>query len=176
MTIIAICIILLCDLLTGVVMRIGEKITVLRGLEGMCRGLPRELSKAEMVKLILEETGERISLPYLSQLEAGTRKHMTNKTRLLLARFFRIHPGYLVDDPEDYQRYLASPVPRSKDPLADWLRVGADRFRHDPLVSQTLERLAKSPDRRMALRLLHELLAMPGLMDRLLHAVEAKKG
>ena len=157
-------------------MRVGEKLRALRQLEGLCRGLPRELSKVEMAKLIQEETGERISLPYLSQLEAGTRRHMTNKTRLLLARFFRIHPGYLVDDPEDYQRQLVTPVPRSKDFLADWLRVGADRFRHDPLISQSLERLAKSPDRRTALRLLHELLAMPALMSRLLHAVEGKKG
>src|SRR3990172_7092798 len=144
-------------------MRIGEKITVLRGLEGMCRGLPRELSKAEMVKLILEETGERISLPYLSQLEAGTRKHMTNKTRLLLARFFRIHPGYLVDDPEDFQRHIATPLAHRPEPLADWLRVGAAHFRHDPLVAETLERLAQLPERRRAFRLLRELLAMPAL-------------
>ncbi len=156
-------------------MRLGEKLKVLRKLEGMCRGLPRELSKAEMAKLIREELRERISLPYLSQLEAGTRTHMTNKTRLLLARFFRIHPGYLVDDPADYQRQLATPVPRSKEILVDWLLVGADRFRHDPLVAETLERLAKNPDRRKALRLLHELLAMPELMDRLLQTMETKK-
>ena len=70
-------------------MRLREKLRVLREVEGTCRGLPRALSKAEVVKLIREEAEERISLPYLSQLEGGTRTHMTNKTRLLLARFFR---------------------------------------------------------------------------------------
>ena len=156
-------------------MRLGEKIKVLRELEGMCRRLPRALTKAEVAKLIREEMDERISLPYLSQLEAGTRTHMTNKTRLLLARFFRIHPGYLVDDPEDYHPHLATPVPRFADSFVNWLRVGADRFRHDALVSDTLERLAKFPERRQAMLLLHELLAMPALMDRLLHTMEAKK-
>src|SRR3990170_1522192 len=104
-------------------MRLREKLKVLREVEGTCRGLPRDLSKAEMVKLIREEMGERISMPYLSQLEAGTRTHMTNKTRLLLARFFRIHPGYLVDDPEDFQRHIATPLAHRPEPLADWLRV-----------------------------------------------------
>ena len=36
-------------------MRLGEKLRVLRELEGMCRGLPRALSKAEVVKLIRDE-------------------------------------------------------------------------------------------------------------------------
>lgn len=157
-------------------MRLGEKLRVLREVEGMCRGLSRALTKAEMGKLIREELGERISLPYLSQLEAGTRTHMTNKSRLLLARFFRIHPGYLVDDPEDFQRHLATPVPGPTDSLATWLRVGAAQFRHDPLVSETLEALASYSERRKALRLFHELLAMPALMERLLHTVDTKKG
>lgn len=142
----------------------------------MCRGLSRPLTKAEMVKFIREELGERISLPYLSQLEAGTRTHMTNKSRLLLARFFRIHPGYLVDDPEDFQRHLATPIPGPTDSLVGWLQAGAARFRHDPLVGETLERLAGYPERRQAFRLVHELLAMPELMARLLHTMETKKG
>ena len=157
-------------------MRLRDKLKVLRDVEGMCRGLTRPLTKAEMAKLIREELDEKISLPYLSQLEAGTRTHMTNKSRLLLARFFRIHPGYLVDDPEDFQRHLSTPLPGPSDSLANWLRVGAARFGHDALVSETFERLAGHPDRRKALRLLHELLAMPDLMDRLLHTVETKRG
>lgn len=157
-------------------MRLREKLRVLREVEGMFRGLSRALTKAEMVKFIREDLAERISLPYLSQLEAGTRTHMTNKSRLLLARFFRIHPGYLVDDPEDFQRQLGTPIPEPTDHLASWLRVGAARFRHDPLVGETLERLASYPERRKALRLVHDLLAMPALMDRLLHTMEIKKG
>lgn len=141
----------------------------------MCRGRPGELSKAEVVRLLEREQGERLSLPYLSQLEAGRRVHMTNRTRLLLARFYRIHPGYLVDDPDDYQRHVATPVPRSPDRLVEWLLDGAARFRHDPAVAPALERLAASADRRKALRLVQELLTIPNLLDRLLHAVETKR-
>jgi hypothetical protein len=155
-------------------MRLGEKLRTLRELEGRCRGLSRALSKVETVKLIGEETDERISLPYLSQLERGTRTHMTNTTRSLLARFFRVHPGFLVDDPSDFREHLTTPIPDGVRSLGLWLRVGAARFRHDPLVSETLQRLATHPERRKALRLLRSLLTMPELMDRLLHTLEAK--
>ena len=153
-------------------MRLGEKLNALRELEGRCRGLARGLSKAEAVRLIREETGQRISLPYLSQLERGTRTHMTNRTRLLLARFFRVHPGLLVDDPDDFREHLLTPIGDHSQTLAAWLRVGAARFRHDPLASETFERLATHPERHKALRLLHHLLEMPALMDRLLHTFE----
>ncbi len=156
-------------------MKVAQKLRILRELEGLCRGHPRGLSKAETVKLIREELGERISLPYLSQLEAGKRTHMTNTTRLLLARFFRIHPGFLVDDPEDFQQHLAAPIPGAGEPLDAWLRAGALRFRHDALVAETLERLATAPDRRKALRFFHQVLAMPALMDRLLLAVDSRR-
>jgi hypothetical protein len=154
-------------------MRLNEKLKVLRELEGRCRGQSRSLSKAEMAKLIREETGQTISLPYLSQLESGTRTHMTNKTRLLLARFFRVHPGFLVEDPHEFREHLATPIGGGSQSLPAWLRVGAARFAHDSLVSSTLARLANHPDRRKALRLLHDVLGMPSLMDRLLHALEA---
>ena len=42
-----------------------------------------------------------LSQSYLSQIESGARPHLTNTTRLLLAKFFKVHPGYLVDDPEE---------------------------------------------------------------------------
>jgi transcriptional regulator with XRE-family HTH domain len=156
--------------------RLNEKLKVLRELEGRCRGLSRALSKAETVKLIREETGEPISMPYLSQLERGTRTHMTNKTRLLLARFFRVHPAFLIDDPEEFREHLTTPIGDGSQTLPAWLRVGAARFRYDPLVSETLERLATHPERRKALRLLHTVLKMPTLMDRLVHALETKRG
>ena len=157
-------------------MRLNEKLRVLRELEGRCRGLSRALSRAETVKLIREETGDPISMPYLSQLERGTRTHMTNRTRLLLARFFRVHPGFLVDDPEEFQEHLATPIGDSAQSLPAWLRVGAARFRYDPLVSETLERLATHPEWRKALRLLHAVLRMPTLMDRLVHALDTRRG
>ena len=156
-------------------MKVAQKLRALRELEGLCRGHPRGLSKAETVKLIREELDERISLPYLSQLEAGKRGHMTNTTRLLLARFFRVHPGFLVDDPDEFQQQVAVPIPEAVEPFDAWLRAGALRFRHDRLVAETLERLAGAPDRRKALRLLHQVLAMPALMDRLLLAVDSRR-
>jgi len=156
-------------------MKVAQKLRVLRELEGLCRGQARGLSKAETVKLIREELGERISLPYLSQLEAGKRAHMTNTTRLRLARFFRVHPGFLVDDPEDFQQQLGTAVSPDGNDFAGWLRAGTLRFRHDPLIAETLERLASAPDRRKALRFLHQVLAMPALMDRLLLAVDSRR-
>lgn len=155
-------------------MRLSQKLTGLRELEGLCRGSSRALSKAETVKLIRDEIGEKISLGYLSQLETGKRLHMTNTTRLLLSRFFRVHPGYLVDDPEDFREHLATPTPASAGSLVAWLRAGAAQFRHDSLVSGTLERLASEPDQRKAFRVLRHLLTMPGLLDRLLLTLEAR--
>jgi hypothetical protein len=157
-------------------MKLNEKLKVLRELEGRCRGLNRSLSKAETGKLIREEIGQTISLPYLSQLESGTRTHMTNKTRLLLARFFRVHPGFLVEDPHEFREHLATPLGGGSQSLPEWLRVGAARFAHDPMISDVLARLSAHPERRKALRLLGDLLEMPTLMDRLLHTLHAKHG
>lgn len=157
-------------------LRLADKLRTLRELEGACRGLPGPLPKSAVVKLIRAELGERISLPYLSQLEAGTRTHMTNQTRLLLARFFRVHPGYLVDDPEAFQETLATPLAEVGDALSAWLRAGAARFREDRDVAEALGRLADHPERRDALRLVHAVLGTPGLLSRLLHALEAPRG
>src|SRR5262245_24741373 len=156
-------------------MRLGDKLRTLRELEGTCRGLSRALSKAEVVKLIREEAEERISLPYLSQLDQGARAHLTNKTGPLRARCWTGHPGYLVDDPEECHETLGSPVGGRAQTLSSWLRVGASLFRHDPLVSETLSHLAAHPERRKALRLLHAMLGMPVLMDRLLQTLEVKR-
>jgi len=154
--------------------RLGEKLRVLREVEGTCRQRSQGLSKAETVKLIRDELGERISLAYLSQLETGTRRHMTHKTRQLLARFFRVHPGYLVDDPEQFQHLVGAPLPASRDAFGAWLHAGAARFADDPDIAETLERLALAPDRREALRLFRDLLRTPGLIERLLVTIEAR--
>ena len=156
-------------------MRLGEKLKVLRQVEGMCRQRAHGLTKAETVKLIHGELGERISLAYLSQLETGTRLHMTHKTRQLLARFFRVHPGYLVDDPEEFQETVGTPVPASADALGAWLHAGAMRFADDRAVAETLEGLATSRDRAETIRLFRELLAMPELIRRLLVSIDTKR-
>jgi hypothetical protein len=51
--------------------------------------------------------------------------------------------------------------------LDRWLLDGAARLGHDQLLSAALERLAAHPDSRGCLVLLGELLAIPGLVDRL---------
>src|ERR1700712_4810131 len=86
-------------------MKLSDKIRYLREVEGSLRGLDRAMTQQEIVQAIQESEngGRTISQSYLSQIESGARPHLTNTTRLLLARFFKVHPGYLVEDPEDYQ-------------------------------------------------------------------------
>ena len=99
----------------------GERKRVLEGLreaEGALRGLDREMTQQEVVRAIKKELRKTISQSYLSQIESGARPHLTNSTRLLLAKFFKVHPGYLVDDPEGFQtgrnRLMAPMVTRTK--------------------------------------------------------------
>ena len=44
------------------------------------------------------QTGKKISQSYLSQIESGMRPNLTQVTRNLLAGFFKVHPGFLVDE------------------------------------------------------------------------------
>ena len=129
-------------------MKLGEKLRYLREVEGTLRGLDRELSQQEMARLIQKELGKSISQSYLSQIESGARPHLTNSTRMLLARFFKVHPGYLVDDPEGFQNELISDVGALEDKLDLWLVSGAERFRRDPELHQAL--LAHGAARRFA--------------------------
>ena len=73
-------------------MTLGEKIRYLREVEGTLRGLNREISQQELARLIEKEQKKSISQSYLSQIESGARPHLTNSTRMLLARFFKVHP------------------------------------------------------------------------------------
>ncbi len=90
-------------------MTLAEKIRYLREVEGSLRGLDRPMTQHELLKAIKAETGGSISQSYLSQIEGGKRPHMTQSTRTLLARFFKVHPGFLVDDPEGYQAFRGRP-------------------------------------------------------------------
>ena len=81
-------------------MTLAEKFRYLRTVEGQLRGLNREMSQGEIVRAIKRELKKTISQPYLSQIESGKRQHLTNATRLLLAKFFNVHPGFLVSVPE----------------------------------------------------------------------------
>src|ERR1700726_1370532 len=96
-------------------MKLSDKIRYLREVEGNLRGLNRAMTQQELVRAIQQENATRkkaskatISQSYLSQIESGARPHLTNTTRLLLAKFFKVHPGYLGDDPEGYLAKLLS--------------------------------------------------------------------
>jgi transcriptional regulator with XRE-family HTH domain len=168
LTAIAICniVITYCD------MTLGEKLRYLREVEGTLRGLDRELSQLEMARLIQKELGKSISQSYLSQIESGARPHLTNSTRMLLARFFKVHPGYLVDDPEGFQNELISDIGALEDKLDLWLVSGAERFCRDVDLHQALLSIARHSDSRMCLVLLSNILDNPGLAERLLDVLK----
>ena len=98
-------------------MKLGEKIRYLREVEGTLRGLGRAMTQQEVVDAIRERLHKHISQSYLSQIESGARPHLTNSSRMLLAKFFNVHPGYLVDDPEGYHTELQSDLRAAEDKL-----------------------------------------------------------
>jgi transcriptional regulator with XRE-family HTH domain len=153
-------------------MKLGEKLRYLREVEGTLRGFDRELSQLEMARLIQKELGKSISQSYLSQIESGARPHLTNSTRMLLARFFKVHPGYLVDDPEGFQNELISDVGALEDKLDLWLVSGAERFRKDPELHHALLAVARHADSRMCIVLLGTVLENPGLAERLMEVLK----
>jgi transcriptional regulator with XRE-family HTH domain len=153
-------------------MRLGEKLRYLREVEGALRGLERELSQQEVVRLIQKELGKSISQSYLSQIESGARPHLTNSTRMLLARFFKVHPGYLVDDPEGFHHELVSDIGAIEDKLDLWLISGAERFARDPDLHRALLTTARHQDSRMCLVLLGTILENPGLAERLMEVLK----
>ena len=137
-------------LIAGKIMKLGEKIRYLREVEGSLRGLDRAMSQLELVRAIETETGSKLSQSYLSQIESGARPHLTNTTRQLLAKFFKVHPGYLVDDPDGYSPELQSELRNVEDKLDLWLVAGAERFRRDPELMQALLVLARHEHSRAA--------------------------
>lgn len=153
-------------------MKLGEKLRYLRLMEGTLRGLGREMTQQELARALKAELGESLSQSYLSQIENGARPHLTNSSRMLLARFFKVHPGYLVDDPEGYHAELMSDVRVLEDTLDLWLIAGAERFRRDPEICHALLELAKHDDSRKCLVLLAAILETPKLLDRLLEVLK----
>ena len=159
-------------------MKLADKIRYLREVEGNLRGLGRAMTQQELVRAIRQESatgkkadGATISQSYLSQIESGARPHLTNTTRLLLAKFFKVHPGYLVDDPEGYQAELMSDARNTEDKLDLWLIGGAERFRRDLALCGALLAVANHAESRRCLLLLKQVLETPGLVDRLCDAL-----
>jgi transcriptional regulator with XRE-family HTH domain len=165
-------------------MTLGEKIRYLREVEGSLRGLGRPMTQLELVRAMREELGKgksgkprpraggaSISQSYLSQIESGARPHMTQSSRALLAKFFKVHPGFLVDDPEGYHAELTSDLRTTEGQLDVWLLQGSEKFANDPEVSQVLLKTAREKDTRRCLLVLGAILDTPGLADRLLDAL-----
>ena len=118
-------------------MTLAEKLKNLRLQEGKARSLNRALTQSEVSRLVRIETGRGITQAYLSQLESGKRRHLTAETREQLARFFKVHPGYLVDDLDGPRRR------RSTNPLNQWLLDGHEALKQqDPAIAELLRELA----------------------------------
>src|SRR6202041_2858809 len=162
-------------------MKLGEKIRYLREVEGSLRGLGRPMTQQEIVLALRKELGRgrgeanrgkaTISQSYLSQIESGKRRHMTQSSRTLLAKFFKVHPGFLVDDPDGYHAELTSDLRTTEGQLDVWLLQGSERFANDPEVSRVLIKAAREKDTRSSLLLLGAILDTPGLAERLLEAL-----
>jgi len=121
-------------------MTLGDKLRSLRSVEGILRGLDRPMTQVEVAKAMKREVGRGLSQAYLSQIESGIRPHITHTTRELLARFFRVYPGFLVNDPEGYSADLQSDL-RALDAKVDsWLFAGAEQFSSDADLRRALLR------------------------------------
>ncbi len=157
-------------------MTLAEKLRYLREVEGSLRGLGRSMTQQELVRAIRKEQGKSISQSYVSQIEGGVRPHLTQSTRTLLAKFFKVHPGFLVDDPEGYHTELVSDLRTIEGKLDVWLLQGSERFASDPQVSEVLLKAAREKDTRRCFLLLGAILDTPGLADRLLEALAPEHG
>ena len=153
-------------------MTLGDKLRSLRAIEGSLRGLDRPMTQSEVVQAMKQELGRGLSQAYLSQIESGARPHMTNTSRELLARFFRIYPGFLVDDPAGFSRELQSELRIQDATIDSWLYGGADQFASDPELEKALLAIAEVQDSRAALLLLGEILQTPGLAERLTEVLQ----
>jgi len=90
-------------------MELREKLVQLRMRAGEARGLGRPMTQMEVTTALRDELGLSLSQAYLSQLERGKRVHLSNTSREALARFFQVHPGYLVSDLPDAVTYFSAP-------------------------------------------------------------------
>lgn len=155
-------------------MTLGDKLRSLRAVEGSLRGLGRAMTQLEMVKAMKREVGKSLSQAYLSQIESGARPHLTHTTQQLLAKFFRVYPGFLVDDPPGYTRELQSELRVVDAKVDSWLYAGVGQFTSDPELQRALMAVAEHPDSRQALLLLAEILRAPGLAERLSEVLRPK--
>ncbi len=139
-------------------MNLSEKLKHLRQVEGELRGLNRPMTQMEVVTSMRDELQESLSQAYLSQLESGRRVHLTASSRALLARFFKVHPGYLVSDPPDFSTDLLTDMEDGSDRLNTWLMASAEEWRIEPSIQDFFERLANTENARRYLELFGQLM------------------
>src|SRR5258707_7736210 len=148
-------------------MTLADKIRNLRAIEGSLRGLGGPMTQQEVSQAMRKQFGKAISKSYLSKIKSGGRPHLTHTSRTLLAKFFGVYPGFLVNDPEGYHTELMSELRVREATLDSWLLAGAERFQCDPALSASLLAVAEASDSRPPLLLFREILRTPGLLDRL---------
>jgi len=148
-------------------MTLGQKLRYLRTVEGTQRGLGRAMTQVEVSSAMQRELRKKVSQSYLSQIENGARPHLSNTTRTLIAKFFKIHPGFLVDDPRGFDANLDPNLRGCEGKLDLWLMQGARQFGDDSEVSGALMRIAGQKDTRGAVLLLGAVLASPKLTERI---------
>src|SRR5882672_292433 len=127
-------------------MTLGEKVRHLRSVEGGLRGLGRPMTQAEVSRAMRRDLKKGVTQSHLSQIESGSRPHLTTTSRALLAKFFQVHPGFLVDDPEDFHSDLRSSLKSDEEDLDAWLLHGADRFGADEDIGAALTTIAGEAD------------------------------
>ncbi len=142
-------------------MNLAEKMKHLREVEGDMRGFNRPMTQMEVVKAMQEELHESLSQAYLSQLESGKRVHLTASSRVLLANFFKVHPGYLVSDPPDYSTDLLTNMEEDTDRFSNWLGASAVEWQADPTIFLFLQHLGSVEDPRQYLTFFEQLLDFP---------------
>jgi transcriptional regulator with XRE-family HTH domain len=143
-------------------MNLAEKIKHLRAIEGELRGLNRPMTQMEVVKAMQEELNESISQAYLSQLEGSKRLHLTASSRELLARFFKVYPGYLVSDPPDYSTDLLSEIENDgAERLNTWLTASAAEWRSESALQDLLQRLSEIAEPLRYIEAFHRLVDLP---------------
>src|SRR6266487_506803 len=148
-------------------MKLGDKLRSLRAVEGSLRGLGRPMTQQELAAAMKQEVGRGLSQAYVSQIESGARPHLTHTTRELLARFFRVYPGFLVDDPEGYTPGLQSELRAIDAKVESWRIAGAEQFTADPVLQRGLLTISEHEDSRRPILLLAESLRTPDLAERL---------
>ena len=126
-------------------MTLGDKLRSLRAVEGSLRGLDRPMTQLELIRAMKREVGRGLSQAYLSQIESGSRPHLTQATRDLLAKFFRVYPGFLVDDPDGYSPSLQSDLRTTDAKIDRWLYAGIERFPVGPRARRRLAENRRGP-------------------------------